>query len=246
MTGEIHATRYLIRGGRIYDHEGDIHQPGTADLRFASCPICKCLYKAFEASPWDIQYWFSMAAYSPILPPSSLGEALGPLKGLSPADFSALKKAVSGLRSFSLSKDEREAFRGRVSARNVNLTYLLPALSFIYAHISRLVDSGMPYAEAVSSLVEELDKEAKWGEKKDDVKDKLCILLNPDIHQRFRKIRRLQSGFLPNALALQPWLICGLTSETAKTWLSRVIFRLSNFESAQTPAIPKKSVSFFR
>ncbi|MEA2966738.1 MAG: 5-methylthioadenosine/S-adenosylhomocysteine deaminase, partial [Alphaproteobacteria bacterium] len=32
MTREAHAARYLIRGGRIYDHEGDIHQPATADL----------------------------------------------------------------------------------------------------------------------------------------------------------------------------------------------------------------------
>src|SRR6516165_11751203 len=32
MTGEIGAKRYLIRGGRIYDHDGDIHQPETADL----------------------------------------------------------------------------------------------------------------------------------------------------------------------------------------------------------------------
>jgi len=32
MTREAHAARYLIRGGRIYDHDGDIHQPATADL----------------------------------------------------------------------------------------------------------------------------------------------------------------------------------------------------------------------
>jgi 5-methylthioadenosine/S-adenosylhomocysteine deaminase len=32
MTGKIGAKRYLIRGGRIYDHHGDIHQPETADL----------------------------------------------------------------------------------------------------------------------------------------------------------------------------------------------------------------------
>jgi 5-methylthioadenosine/S-adenosylhomocysteine deaminase len=32
MTGEAHAARYLIRGGRIYDHDGDVHQPATADL----------------------------------------------------------------------------------------------------------------------------------------------------------------------------------------------------------------------
>ena len=32
MTGRTESTRYLIRGGRIYDHDGDIHQPATADL----------------------------------------------------------------------------------------------------------------------------------------------------------------------------------------------------------------------
>ncbi len=26
------TTRYLIRGGRVYDHDGDVHQPATADL----------------------------------------------------------------------------------------------------------------------------------------------------------------------------------------------------------------------
>ena len=32
MAGETEAARYLLRGGRIYDHDGDIHQPATADL----------------------------------------------------------------------------------------------------------------------------------------------------------------------------------------------------------------------
>jgi 5-methylthioadenosine/S-adenosylhomocysteine deaminase len=32
MMGETGATRHLIRGGRIYDHDGDIHQPATADV----------------------------------------------------------------------------------------------------------------------------------------------------------------------------------------------------------------------
>ena len=29
---EAAKSRYLIRGGRIYDHDGDVHQPQTADL----------------------------------------------------------------------------------------------------------------------------------------------------------------------------------------------------------------------
>ena len=32
MTGETGASRHLIRGGRIYDHDGDIHQPAIADV----------------------------------------------------------------------------------------------------------------------------------------------------------------------------------------------------------------------
>ena len=28
----LNATRYLIRGGRVYDHDGDVHQPAVADL----------------------------------------------------------------------------------------------------------------------------------------------------------------------------------------------------------------------
>ena len=29
------ATRILIRGGRVYDHDGDVHQPAVADLLIA-------------------------------------------------------------------------------------------------------------------------------------------------------------------------------------------------------------------
>ena len=36
MTGTAHAPRILIRGGRLYDHDGDVHQPATADLLIGS------------------------------------------------------------------------------------------------------------------------------------------------------------------------------------------------------------------
>src|SRR5438128_316351 len=32
MTGEARTSRYLIRGGRIFDHDGDVHQPAAADV----------------------------------------------------------------------------------------------------------------------------------------------------------------------------------------------------------------------
>src|SRR5205085_11729447 len=32
MTGSAQVERILIRGGRVYDHDGDIHQPAQADI----------------------------------------------------------------------------------------------------------------------------------------------------------------------------------------------------------------------
>ena len=32
MTGTAQAARILIRGGRVYDHDGDVHQPAAADI----------------------------------------------------------------------------------------------------------------------------------------------------------------------------------------------------------------------
>ena len=32
MTSSDSMTRFLIRGGQIYDHDEDIHQPAAADL----------------------------------------------------------------------------------------------------------------------------------------------------------------------------------------------------------------------
>src|SRR6266550_5874917 len=33
------AARLLVRGGRVYDHEGDVHQPAVADIRIEGSRI---------------------------------------------------------------------------------------------------------------------------------------------------------------------------------------------------------------
>ena len=33
--------RVLVRGGQVYDHDGDVHQPGTADLLIADGRIAR-------------------------------------------------------------------------------------------------------------------------------------------------------------------------------------------------------------
>jgi len=148
-----------------------------------------------------------MAAYSAIIPPASLGEALRPLRDLSSTEFSALVVAISGPRSFSLSKDELETLRNQLPAQGPNLTFILGALSFLYSHIARIVEAGIPYGDAISASVDALDKDADWGEKKDEVRDRLAsILQNKESHQRFRKIQKLQSGFVPNAVGFSTFV----------------------------------------
>jgi hypothetical protein len=142
-----------------------------------------------------------MAAHVPIIPPASLGEALRPLRDLSASEFSALMAAVSGPRSFSLSKDELESLRSSVPPEAANLTFLLGALSYLYAQIVRVVESGMSFDETVRATVDDLDEDAEWGQKKDEVREKLAAILQPkETHQRFRKLQRLQSGSIPNAV----------------------------------------------
>jgi hypothetical protein len=146
-------------------------------------------------------------AYSAILPPASLGEALRPLRDLSAAEFEALMAAIAGPRSFSLSKDELDRLRAQIPGQAPNLTFTLGALSFLYSHIIRVVESGIPYAEAISRTTDALDREAEWGEKKNEVRDKLTLILqNKETHQRFRKVQRLQSGFIPNALGFSTFV----------------------------------------
>jgi 5-methylthioadenosine/S-adenosylhomocysteine deaminase len=41
MTSAATASRILIRGGRVYDHEGDVHQPAQADILIAGETIAR-------------------------------------------------------------------------------------------------------------------------------------------------------------------------------------------------------------
>jgi bifunctional N-acetylglucosamine-1-phosphate-uridyltransferase/glucosamine-1-phosphate-acetyltransferase GlmU-like protein len=77
----------------------------------------------------------------------------------------------------------------------------------LYSHINQLVESGMPYQEAITATTDELDEAAEWGAKKKQVRERLAALLeNKDAHQRFRKIQRLQSGFIPNAVGFSTFV----------------------------------------
>jgi hypothetical protein len=146
-----------------------------------------------------------MVAYSSILPPHSLGELIRPIVEMSEAEFSDLNAAVSGPRSFSIKKEEIDTLRNKLPpAAAKNLTFLITSLSFLYSHLVRQTEAGMTYADAVSATVDEIQKDSSWGkigEKDREIAiERFSVLFRPQSHQHLRKIQRLQSGFLPNAL----------------------------------------------
>lgn len=188
-----------------------------------------------------------MVAYSSILPPNSLGDLISPIADLSETEFSALNAAVSTKRSFSLKKEEIERLRNELpQAAARNLTFLLTALSFLYGHLLRLTEAGMQYDEAVKATAEELESDAKWGSKKTIATDRLALLFKQDVHQQLRKIQRLQSGFLPNALGfatfidVRPDFGDNLNSPQLRAYVPIIQFRITT--DSQSPE--QKSIVF--
>jgi hypothetical protein len=110
-------------------------------------------------------------------------------------EFALLVEGVSGPRSFSLSKEALDDLRKRVPSAAPTLTYLLGVLAFLYTQVDRVVEMGESYDSTISKLVEEVQaNDAPL------IKERLSIVLSQtDARKRFRKIRRLQSGFIPNA-----------------------------------------------
>ena len=140
-----------------------------------------------------------MAPRRSLIPPQSLGAVLRPICDAPDTDFTALLSAVSGPRSFSLVQEQLDALQAQAPSLAQNLTFTLAALSYVYSHVARLVESGVPYTDAIAATVDDLTDDAEWGDQKDRVRDRFASLFKSETHQRFRKIRRLQTGFIPNA-----------------------------------------------
>src|SRR5512144_2397094 len=50
MNAASQSGRFLIRGGRVYDHDGDVHQPGVSDILIGRGRIER-IAPQIEASP---------------------------------------------------------------------------------------------------------------------------------------------------------------------------------------------------
>jgi hypothetical protein len=118
------------------------------------------------------------------------------------SEFRALVEAVSGPRSFSLSKEAIVDLRKRVPSVAPSLTYLLGVLAFLYSQVDRVVVLGETYEAAITKLIEEVK-----ATDEPLLRERLSTVLSrTEAHKRFRKIRRLQSGFIPNAVGFSTFV----------------------------------------
>jgi hypothetical protein len=139
-----------------------------------------------------------------ITPPSSLDEALALLLVLREEEFSELSQVTSGPHSFSLSSSQLKELQTKIASTTDYLPVLLGALSFVYDRTTKLRDAGKSVGDIVKQLVDELDLDKITLDQKDLLRKRLEVVLkqNP-AYARFRKIRGLQDGFLPNAIGFR-------------------------------------------
>ncbi|MGJ4900163.1 hypothetical protein ACQR0V_01245 [Bradyrhizobium sp. HKCCYLS2058] len=142
-------------------------------------------------------------AYPVITPPGSLAEAIATVATLSDADFEALLTATSTPRSFSLSDAQVEVLKKQIPLLENNIPYVLSALSFLYSKVDGLRKSSG--TDVVGHLLEELDLEEP--EIVESLRPRLEQLLRENIgYNKYRKVRRLRTGLLPNAVSFRTML----------------------------------------
>lgn len=142
-----------------------------------------------------------------ITPPLTIGEAVVPIVRMTDDEFKIFVEAISGPKSFSLSKEQLDDLESKVHSSGPALTYLLSVLAFLYSQIDRVLDLGEEFSSSISKLVEELDATAKWGDQHSTAIVRLsAVLERKETHKRFRKVQRLQSGFIPNGVGFSSFV----------------------------------------
>lgn len=135
-----------------------------------------------------------------MIPPASIGEALVPILRLPSEQFNQFLVAVTGPKSFDLPKEDIADLVKKLPTLRATLPFALGALTFLYTNLVR-AESEEP-APLDPSVVQEIleDISEKIGDAKAEAAERLSALLSKrDAHEHYRKLRRLQSGFLPNA-----------------------------------------------
>lgn len=144
----------------------------------------------------------------PILSPPSLAGAIRQLVELDNDQYKKLRDLVEGAQSFALDRSVVEDLAGSFSLTFEQVSYLLAGLSFLYERLEDLTESPEGKREvAVKSVIEELNIDVDADDQRNELVNRLLELLkHNDAHDRFKKIRRLESGFLPRALDFQSFV----------------------------------------
>ncbi len=145
-----------------------------------------------------------MSSYPTITPPGALDAALAPLAELSDPEYQSLLRATSTSRSFTLSAKGLKDLREQIPSIASNLPFLLSALSFLYSRIDALGEVNESFEQLIAKLVAELDFRMLDVEKKKTIQKRLEELLKKNnAFGRFKKVQRLQDGFVPNATSFK-------------------------------------------
>lgn len=146
-----------------------------------------------------------MSGRTNILPPSSLGESLAPLLGLTDDQFKSLVKLLKGPRGYQPRKADVDALKQSIPSAQADLSFLIPALRYLNIRVAELTDDNGQREDAIREVASAVAVELRDAqiEFKDQVlTSRLSILLEEDEQDRYyQKLRRLSSGFLPSATA---------------------------------------------
>lgn len=146
----------------------------------------------------------NMSAYPTIAPPDTLGAAIAPIGHLSEEQFGHFLRAVSTPRSFSLTSKQLKDLKATVPEVASSLHYVLGAFAFLYGQIDSLGEIDGKFPQVIAKLIDDLDIKSESSEQQKLLQQRLELILkkNP-AHAKFRKVQRLQSGFIPNATSFR-------------------------------------------
>jgi hypothetical protein len=147
-----------------------------------------------------------MAQRRGVLPPSSLGDVLKFVVEFDTHSFDELLTAVSGPKSFSIDDHRVESLSNKVSQTKPNVAYLLAALAFLYEQVEDA--EGIDDRDVrIGSVIADLDLYEDDEKGREALQTRLRhLLVHNDGHDRFKKAKRLQDGFIASALSFNSFV----------------------------------------
>ncbi|GEM_PF-6581810 len=139
-----------------------------------------------------------------LLPKNSLAGILTLLAGLNDEQFSAIKQAVGGARSFEIGPGLVSRLGDETGLSVATISQLTSAFGFLYRHVQDLIERDQAaFEQQVEKFVSDLDLSTYL--EPDELASLLSrlrgVLRYAENHERFLKVSRLEGGFLPRLVS---------------------------------------------